>query len=88
MAQALPSGSKVNWNRTALTTSFVSSSQLNANVPGSAIASAGSAWVTVTNPAPGSGTSLPAFLRIATAVSSASFVNYSQNTIFNHFGIL
>lgn len=82
------SGSRVNWNGTALTTSFVSTSRLTASVPGSDIGSAGSAWVTVTNPAPGGGTSLPAFLRIATPVTSPSFVSYSQNTIFNHFGIL
>src|ERR1700730_12515179 len=81
------SGSKVNWNGTALPTSFVSSSRLTSSVPGSDIATAGSAWVTVTNPAPGGGTSLPAFLRIATPVTNPSFVSYSQNTIFNHFGM-
>src|SRR5882757_987674 len=81
------SGSVVHWNGTALTTSFVSSSRLTASVPGTDVASAGSAWVTVTNPAPGGGTSLPAFLRIATSVTTPSFVSYSQNTIFNHFGV-
>jgi hypothetical protein len=81
------SGSKVNWNGTALPTSFVSSSRLTSSVPGSDIATAGSAWVTVTNPAPGGGTSLPAFLRIPTPVTNPSFVSYSQNTIFNHFGM-
>jgi FG-GAP-like repeat/Abnormal spindle-like microcephaly-assoc'd, ASPM-SPD-2-Hydin len=82
------SGSKVNWNGTALPTSFVSSSRLTASVPGTDVASAGSGWVTVTNPAPGGGTSLPAFLRIATAVTNPSFVSYSQNTIFNHSGTI
>jgi len=81
------SGSVVHWNGTALTTNFVSSSRLTASVPSTDVTSAGSAWVTVTNPAPGGGTSLPAFLRIATPVTSPSFVSYSQNTIFNHFGL-
>jgi hypothetical protein len=81
------SGSKVNWNGTGLPTSFVSSSRLTASVPGTDVASAGSGWVTVTNPAPGGGTSLPAFLRIATPITSPSFVSYSQNTIFNASGM-
>ena len=81
------SGSVVHWNDTALTTNFVSSSRLTASVPGTDVASAGSGWVTVTNPAPGGGTSLPAFLRIATPVTTSSFVSYSQNTIFNASGI-
>lgn len=81
------SGATINWNGTALTTTFVSGSQLTAAVPAGDIATAGTAWVTVTNPAPGGGTSLPAFLHIATPVASPSFVSYSQNTNFNHFAI-
>jgi FG-GAP-like repeat len=77
------SGAKINWNGTTLTTTFVSASQLTATVPAINIATAGSASVTVTNPAPGGGTSLPAFLRIATTVATPSFVNYSQNISFN-----
>jgi len=42
---------------TAPTTTFVSSTQLTAAIPAAAIASAGTAAVTVTNPAPGGGTS-------------------------------
>src|SRR5580704_16365582 len=80
--------SVVNWNGSPLTTHFVNSSQLTATVPAGNIATSGSAWVTVTNPAPGGGTSLPAFLRIATPVTSPSFVSYSQNTIFNHSGVI
>jgi FG-GAP-like repeat len=80
-------GATIKWNGTALTTSFVSASQLTAGVPASDIASAGSAWVTVTNPAPGGGTSLPAFLRMASPDTSPSFVSYIQGTPFNHPGI-
>lgn len=51
------STSVVNFNSTALTTTFVSGTQLTASVPVSAIATAGTANVTVTTPAPGGGTS-------------------------------
>jgi sugar lactone lactonase YvrE len=42
------SGATVNWNSTALTTTFVSAGQLTAAVPASLIATAGTASVTVT----------------------------------------
>ena len=48
-------GASVTWNKTALTTAFVSSTQLNAYVPYSDIASAGTASIVVSNPAPGGG---------------------------------
>lgn len=51
------SGAAVNWNGTALTTSFVSATQLTAQVPAGDIASSGTASITVTNPSPGGGTS-------------------------------
>ena len=44
------SGSAVQWNGTALTTSFFNPTQLSATVPASLIASAGTASVTVVNP--------------------------------------
>ena len=42
------SGATVNWNSTALTTTFVSSSQLTATVPTANVANAGTATITVT----------------------------------------
>jgi glucose/arabinose dehydrogenase/PKD repeat protein len=51
------SGTTVQWNGAARTTSFVSSGQLTASIPASDLASAGTAQVTVVNPAPGGGTS-------------------------------
>ncbi|HXM63381.1 MAG TPA: VCBS repeat-containing protein [Terriglobales bacterium] len=51
------SGSVVKWNGTALTTTFVSQSQLTAIVPASDIATASTASVTVSSPSPGGGTS-------------------------------
>ncbi|MES2386869.1 MAG: hypothetical protein V4543_02610 [Bacteroidota bacterium] len=50
------SGSVVKWNGTALTTTYVSATQVTAAVPAANIASAGTASVTVTNAAPGGGT--------------------------------
>ncbi len=51
------SGATVNWNGSALSTTYVSASQLTATVPSGDIAIAGSNFVTVTNPTPGGGTS-------------------------------
>jgi len=49
--------SEVRWNGVARTTTFVSGAQLTAIIPAGDIAVAGTASVTVTNPAPGGGTS-------------------------------
>ena len=51
------SGSVVSFNGTALVTTFGSATQLTAAVPASAVATAGTYNVTVTNAAPGGGTS-------------------------------
>jgi uncharacterized protein (TIGR03437 family) len=53
------SGSTVTFNGTPLATNFVSSTDLTATVPASDLASAGTFPVTVSNPAPGGGTSAP-----------------------------
>lgn len=49
--------SMVNFNGTTPPTTFVSDTQLTAAIPAAAISSAGTAALTVTNPAPGGGTS-------------------------------
>lgn len=51
------SGSTVYWGATALTTKYVSSSQLTAQVPASLISTAGTSTITVQTPTPGGGTS-------------------------------
>ena len=56
--------SVVRWNAIALTTTFVSASQLSALVPAADIAAAGSASISVVNPAPGGGTSNTAIFTI------------------------
>lgn len=58
------SGAVVNWNGTALATTYVASNQLTAVVPASLVASVGTASVTVNN---GSATSLPAIFHISAA---------------------
>jgi hypothetical protein len=47
----------VNWNGAPLTTVYVGATQLNATVPAADLATYGTRSVTVTNPAPGGGTS-------------------------------
>src|SRR5271157_87491 len=49
--------SLVNWNGTALSTTYVNSTQLTAAVPANLITASGSAAITVFTPAPGGGTS-------------------------------
>jgi len=50
-------GSSVQWNTNALATTYVSATQLTAQVPVGDVATSGPATVTVFNPAPGGGTS-------------------------------
>ncbi len=52
--------SKVYWSGTALTTTFVSATVLDAIVPATLVAQAGTATITVVNPAPGGGSSATA----------------------------
>jgi len=76
------SNSVVNWNGIALATQFVSSSQLTATVPAADIATAGTGWVTVVNPAPGGGTSNVAFFTVtANAGKRIGFTLASSTTV-------
>ena len=52
--------SKVRWNGTDRTTTYVNSTQLTAAITAADIATVGTASITVFNPAPGGGTSTPA----------------------------
>jgi len=62
------------WNKTALPTTFVSATQLTAEVPASALATAGTGLVTVVNPSPGGGVSNAVPFQITTATPSLAFV--------------
>jgi hypothetical protein len=70
------SASAVSWNGVAVTTTFVSASQLTVSVPAVDLASVGTASITVVNPSPGGGTSNAAAFAIDAAVASA-FVRQS-----------
>ncbi len=76
---SFPAGSIVQWNSTALTTSFVSSAQLSASVPASLIASAGSASITVATPAGGTSTSL-SFTIAASGAPTLTGLSPTQTT--------
>src|SRR5205823_7635300 len=66
------STSTVRWGGTSLTTTFVSFTQLTATVPAALIATAGTASITVVNPAPGGGTSkAPTFTYSAASTISS-----------------
>jgi hypothetical protein len=68
------SGSVVNWNGSPLETTFVSGSQLTASISASAIAAAGTASVTVVNPAPGGGGSNVVFFPVAAPIASPALI--------------
>jgi len=67
------SGATVNFNGTALATTFVNGGQLTAVVPAANIASAGTASITVVNPLPGGVRSNPLSFSIATPEPSVNF---------------
>ncbi len=66
-------GSTVQWNGTSRTTTYVSSNQLTAAIQAADIVSAGTATVTVSNPAPGGGTSNAQTFLISAPSSSVLF---------------
>ena len=81
------SGSVVNWNGNARTTTFVNSSQLQADIMASDIATAATASITVFNPAPGGGTSNPVFLQITPSSKSVSMTSAEYVTASVSYGI-
>jgi hypothetical protein len=72
--------SVVDWNGTALATTFVSGSQLTATVPAGNIATASTALVTVLNPAPGGGKSNMDFFQVRQPFTAVSFGISSTGT--------
>jgi Abnormal spindle-like microcephaly-assoc'd, ASPM-SPD-2-Hydin/Beta-propeller repeat len=66
------SSSLVEWNGRALTTTYVSATQLTAAVPASAIANAGNAQVAVNTPGPGGGMSATLQFTIAAATTPSN----------------
>jgi hypothetical protein len=64
--------STVKWNRSARTTTFVSSTQLTAAILATDISIAGTATVSVSNPSPGGGNSNSAFFEVTNPVAPVS----------------
>jgi hypothetical protein len=71
------SGSVVQWNGTALATTFVSGTQLSAAIPATYLAEEGTATITVVNPDPSGGTSSGLTFTINDAALSAAAVAIS-----------
>lgn len=67
------SGAVVNWNGNARTTTFVKSTQLTASITATDIATAGTASVTVSNPAPGGGLSNVAYFQVVKGGYTVAF---------------
>jgi hypothetical protein len=67
------STSTINFNGTALATSFVSDKQLTAIVPAADIATATTASITVVNPSPGGRSSNVVYLPVSTPQANATF---------------
>ena len=82
------SGSVVDWNGAALTTSFVDSSHLTAAVPASDIAVAGTVSVTVANPAPGGGLSNVVYFDVASPASNLVFSDLYSGSGGTGFSII
>ncbi|MGA2696369.1 MAG: hypothetical protein ABSE92_09920, partial [Terriglobales bacterium] len=72
------SGSTVNWNGSPRATSFVNQGQLTATILSTDIATASTASITVTSPAPGGGASSVVFLPVR---NPSSFVSLNASTI-------
>ncbi len=66
--------SAIRWNGAALTTTFISATQISASVPATNIATAGTATVTVFNPTPGGGTSGSVNFTITTSSTIKKFL--------------
>jgi hypothetical protein len=74
------STSTVQWDGTALTTTYVSSTQLTASVPASDIAKAGTARVRVLSPSPGGGPTSDLHFTINNPVPTATLLSPSSAT--------
>jgi hypothetical protein len=69
------SDSVVVWNSAALTTTYVSSTSLTAQIPASDLSSPGSASITIQNPTPGGGTSAGLTFNISTSPATLTVLD-------------
>lgn len=75
------SGATVDWNGTALATTFVDSEHLSATVPAADVATAMTASVTVVNPAPGGWSSNVVYFQVGAPEATVSFADASNSSI-------
>lgn len=68
-------GAVLNWNGSPRTTTVISGSSLQADITAGDIATPNTATITVTNPAPGGGASLPIYFYVRDAYTSIALVN-------------
>ncbi|WP_158785473.1 FG-GAP-like repeat-containing protein [Granulicella sp. L46] len=73
------SGATVDFNGTALATTFVDREHLSAVLPATDVAAAGTASVTVVNPAPGGDSSNAVYFQVGTPQTTVNFAN-AQNS--------
>jgi hypothetical protein len=75
------SASAVYWNGESRSTTFVSSTQLTAAISATDVANAGTAQVTVVNPAPGGGTSAAVAFTISSAAAPPALTGLDPATV-------
>ena len=68
-------GAVLNWNGSPRTTTVISGSSLQASITAADIAKPNTASITITNPAPAGGTSLPAYFYVRNSYTSIALVN-------------
>lgn len=80
-------GATIDFNQAPLETTFVDSGHLTAMVPAGDIATAGTASVTVVNPAPGGGPSNVVYFQVGTPQATINFVNASNSPLQSHLPV-
>jgi hypothetical protein len=82
------SGAVVNWNGSPLTTTFVGASRLTAGILATNVANPATVNITVTNPAPGGGTSSPNLFTVTMPTPSVTFATSTVNVGLTPGGIV
>ena len=79
------SGATIDFNHTALTTTFVDSKHLSASVPAANVANVGTASITVVNPGPGGGSSNAVYFQVAAPESTVTFASAANSPLQIYF---
>jgi FG-GAP-like repeat/Putative Ig domain len=75
------SGATIDFNRAPLSTTFVDSKNLTAQVPATDVADAGTAAVTVVNPGPGGGSSNVVYFQVAAPEATVNFASAANSPL-------